>query len=133
MSKKQIKWLSVVLLLSIMAVIGFMIYRYYVGNSVNYYGIFTISLLAASLFELNTFGETSFLGSYNQDEKGDELEEHIVKVSSKISYFVLLVILFIILLITDLTGKSNLPIMLALCAAILTLPVIQFIVSKKYQ
>lgn len=133
MSKKQIKWLSVVLLLSIMVVIGFMIYRYYVGNSVNYYGIFTISLLAASLFELNTFGKTSFLGSYNQDEKGDELEEHIVKVSSKISYFVLLVILFIILLITDLTGKSNLPIMLALCAAILTLPVIQFIVSKKYQ
>lgn len=125
--------------LSIIVTGVFMIYSYVINHTFRVYGLFALSIFVASLLEFQTFGHSSYLG--NRMEKGDELEEHIVRVSSKISYFVLMGIILLILGYVDwkngsLFGDrslSNLPLLLALCASIVTLPVVQFIVARRFK
>lgn len=84
MTKKQIKFVTYILDVAILAVVIKMIHTYITTNTIQSYGLFVLSIFIAALLELHTFGKTSFLGG-NRKEEGDELEEHIVRVSSKIS------------------------------------------------
>ncbi|WCN37358.1 hypothetical protein [Aneurinibacillus uraniidurans] len=135
MTTAQKKLIITVLWLSVIAVCGHIIYTYLMKQTINPYGIFALSIFIASLFEFHTFGRTSYLRSHYDNEPRDELEEHIVKTSSKIGYFALMVILLLIYGISEFKNENtaNLPLMLALCASIVTLPIIQFIVAQKYK
>ncbi|MBP1932018.1 hypothetical protein [Ammoniphilus resinae] len=137
MTKKQKRLVKFILWICILAVGGKITFTYFNSHTIDSYGLFTISIFIASLLELHTFGKTSYLGGNNVEEQKDELEEHIVKVSSKISYFALMVVVLIILAVSEYgkgeEDKTNVPLMLVFCATIVTLPFVQFLVSKKYK
>ena len=137
MTNKQIRFVKFILWICILAVGGKVLFTYYTSHTIESYGLFAISIFIASLLELHTFGKTSYLGGNNVEQHKDELEEHIVKVSSKISYFAFMVFVLIILAVTEYRNSeediTNVPLMLVFCATIVTLPFVQFLVSKKYK
>ncbi|TDQ37456.1 hypothetical protein [Aureibacillus halotolerans] len=67
----------------------------------------------------------------------DEREKHITLVSSKISYFVLLGVMLIVLIATEgvaeLNDVKNIPLLIVMCAALFIFPATQLIVAKRYQ
>ena len=134
MTNKQLRLVKLILWICIVAVGAKITFTYFNSQTIESYGLFAISIFIASLLELHTFGKTSYLGGNNREQQ-DELEEHIVKVSSKISYFALMVIVLIILAVTEFRNEdiTNIPLMLVFCATIVTLPFVQFLVSKKYK
>jgi len=133
-TNKQLRLVKLILWICIVAVGAKITFTYFNSQTIESYGLFAISIFIASLLELHTFGKTSYLGGNNREQQ-DELEEHIVKVSSKISYFALMVIVLIILAVTEFRNEdiTNIPLMLVFCATIVTLPFVQFLVSKKYK
>ena len=136
MTNKQLRLVKLILWICIVAVGAKITFTYFNSQTIESYGLFAISIFIASLLELHTFGKTSYLGGNNREQQ-DELEEHIVKVSSKISYFALMVIVLIIMAVTEYRNAeqdiTNVPLMLVFCATIVTLPFVQFLVSKKYK
>lgn len=137
MTIKQKKMVKIILWICIFAVGVKIMYTYFNSNTIDSYALFTISIFIASLLELHTFGKMNYLGGNSEEQHKDEMEEHIVKVSSKISYFALMVVVLIIMAVSEyLDGKEdtiNVPIMLVFCATIVILPFVQFLVSKKYK
>lgn len=135
METKHKKFVMFILWIAIFAVAAKMIFAFLSTRTIQPYGLFAISIFIASLLELNTFGKMTFLGSANREKQKDEWEEQIVNASSKISYFALMVIVFVIGMVSELadgeSGGFDLPIMLIFCAAIVTLPFVQFLMAKK--
>ncbi len=136
MINKQNKWIKYILWICIFVLAGNILFTYLNAHTIDSYGLFTLSIFIASLLELHTFGKVSYFNS-NSGEHKDELEEHIIKVSSKISYFVLMVVVFIIWAVSEYRNgeedMTNIPLMLVFCATIITLPLVQFFVSKRYR
>lgn len=135
METKLKRFVMFILWIAIFAVALKMIFAFLSTRTIQPYGLFAISIFIASLLELNTFGKMTFFGSANREKQKDEWEEQIVNASSKISYFALMAIVFIIGIVSELVdGESSgfdLPIMLIFCAAIVTLPLVQFLMAKK--
>lgn len=136
MKNKQNKWIKYILWICIFVLIGNILFTYLNVRTIDSYALFALSIFVASLLELHTFGKMSYFDS-NSGEHKDELEEHIVKVSSKISYFVLMVVVFIIWAVSEYRNgeedMTNVPLMLVFCATIITLPFVQFFVSRRYR
>ena len=67
----------------------------------------------------------------------DEREKQITLVSAKISYYVLLVLMFIVLFASEgakaMDEIENIPLVIVFALAWITMPVTEFIVSKKYR
>lgn len=135
MTAKQKRLVEFILWIAILAIGIKMGYSYFNTQTIEPYGLFALSIFVASLFELHTFGKITYLGRTNKREEKDELEEHIEKVSSKISYYLLMVIVLIIMIVSEwVDDKDNgidIPIMLVFCATIVTLPFVQFFVARK--
>ncbi|WP_374723917.1 hypothetical protein [Calidifontibacillus erzurumensis] len=137
MTDKQKKFVNMILWICTFAVVAKILFTFYSSHTIDSYGLFTLSIFVASLLELHTFGKMSYIGGDSNGQQTDEMEEHIVRVSSKISYFALMVIVLIIMSVSEYLdgqkGFNNFPLMLVFCATIVTLPFVQFIVSKKYK
>jgi positive regulator of sigma E activity len=71
------------------------------------------------------------------EAKKYELEKHITLLSSKISYYLLLGLMIIVLLlserVTAMNDIRNIPLVIVIGLAWITMPITEFVVSKKYR
>lgn len=126
---KKVSFLcSVVLIVSIG---GYGIYEWIAKKELNASTILFFSLGVGFLFQSLTWGT---MKGKRETEK-DEREKHITLVSSKISYYLLLVLMLVILFITEgvrlLNEIKNIPLVVAIGLAIAIQPMVEFIVSRK--
>ncbi|MFJ5564379.1 hypothetical protein [Lysinibacillus xylanilyticus] len=67
----------------------------------------------------------------------DEMEKHITLLSSKISYYLLLLLMLIVLIVSEkviaLNDIKNIPLVIVIGLAWITMPITEFVVSKKYR
>lgn len=128
--KKVSLFCSVVL---IVAIGGYGIYEWFAKKELNASTIFFLFLGVGFLFQSITWGEME--GKHEREK--DELEKHITLVSSKISYYVLLVLMVVVLFVSEgvipLNEIKNIPLVTAIGLAFAINPIAEFFVSKKYR
>ncbi len=77
------------------------------------------------------------MGATRSGGEKDELDRHIQTQSAKIGYYVLMVLSGIILFVSEGTGNlnnvDNYPLLLVVCLTFITVPVTEFIYSKRYK
>lgn len=114
-----------------LVVIVLTIYNIIVGKDVGFNEVITISTLLMMFFSSMTWGTQAEEDGILQEE---ELGQRITEKSSKVSYFLLM--LFILgAVVADkfVNGTINIFLLLVLGLSMITLPVIEFVVAKKYQ
>ncbi|MGE7623450.1 hypothetical protein ACQKMD_10425 [Viridibacillus sp. NPDC096237] len=130
----MVKKVSVICsLILITAIGGFGIYEWVTKEILNASTLFFVFLGVGFFFQSVTWGE---MDGKREGEK-DELEKHITLVSSKISYYLLLILMFIVLIVSErvtaMNDIKNIPIVIVIGLAFITMPITEFVVSKKYQ
>ncbi|MCB2342431.1 hypothetical protein [Clostridium estertheticum] len=126
----RIKKISVyVTAITTLIIILFTIYKGFSGKEVGFSEITSIAISMAMFFSAITWG--------NEEDgivEKEELGQKIIGESSKIAYWVLFTFIFIEAVVYKvITGIYNIPAVILLSLALVTLPLIQFIISKKYQ
>ncbi|KYG26067.1 hypothetical protein [Alkalihalobacillus trypoxylicola] len=120
-------------LIVIFAVGGYGLYEWLAKNLINASTIFFLFLGIAFLFQSLTWGDLEG----KEEGKKDELEKHITFLSSKISYFLLLSLMVIVLAVSErvvaLNDIQNIPLVVVIGLALITMPITEFFVSKKYR
>lgn len=120
-------------LVLIIAIGGHGVYEWITKGIINVTTLFYLFLGIGFLFQSITWGEMQ--GKY--EEKKDELEKHITLLSSKISYYLLLLSMVIVLIlserVTAMNDIKNIPLVIVIGLAFVTLPITEFFVSKKYR
>lgn len=112
-------------------VIIYTIYKMMSGQDVGFNEITVISILLMMFLSTITWG--------NKKEKdgifqGEELGQRITEKSSKISYFILLVVLFVAVTADQLVNETvNIFLLAVLGLAMILLPIVEFAVARKYQ
>ena len=110
---------------------GFTLYKWVRFGTIEGGSVF-LSFIALSYF----FNWLNWGDAEGGGEK-DELDRHIETQSAKIGYFVLMALAALILFISE--GVSNLndienyPLLIVVCLTFVTLPVTEFIYSRKYK
>lgn len=130
----NVKKVSVICsLILITAIGGFGIYEWVTKEIINASTLFFGFLSVGYFFQSVTWGE---MEGKHEGEK-DELEKHITLVSSKISYYLLLILMFIVLIVSErviaMNDIKNIPIVIVIGLAFITMPITEFVVSKKYR
>ncbi|WLR42256.1 hypothetical protein LC087_16215 [Bacillus carboniphilus] len=101
------------------------------------YGIIEGGSLFISFVILSWFFNILTWGDHNGGNDKDELGEHITKQSAKVSYFVLMILASLVLFISEgesnLNNIENIPLLIVVCLTFVTLPITEFIYSKKYR
>jgi hypothetical protein len=125
------RFIVILSFLSFCIVAGWSLYKWFRYGEVQGGDIF-FSILALSIFfEFLTWGPLS------EQDQADELEKHIKTQSARISYFVLILLSLLILIITEgvtkLNDIQNLPLLIVVSLTILILPVTEFFYSRKYR
>lgn len=116
---------------AIIIVIGFTIYRALTGIGVGFNEIMGLAILFSIFFSAITWGTKGEDDGVRADE---ELGRKITEKSSKISYFVLMVLILIILLVDQfILGTMNTSLLIVLGLAFATLPCVEFLVARKYR
>lgn len=116
--------------IALLIVLGFNLYKFIQGNGLSFSDLITIPVLL--IFFLNTI-------TWNSDqEQQDELGRMITYKSAKLSYFCLLIFIFITFLVVEFPVRSNqqienMPLFIVLCVAVVILPAIEFFVARKYR
>lgn len=117
----------------IIAIGGFGIYEWITKEIITASTLFFLFLGIGFLFQSITWGE---MDGKSEGEK-DEMERHITLLSSKISYYVLLLLMIIVLItserITAMNDIKNIPLVIVIGLAWITMPVTEFVVSRKYR
>jgi hypothetical protein len=117
----------------IMAIGGFGIYEWLSKDIIKASTLFFLFLGIGFFFQSITWGEMD--GKH--EAKKDELEKHITLLSSKISYYLLLGLMIIVLLlserVTAMNDIRNIPLVIVIGLAWITMPITEFVVSKKYR
>lgn len=130
MVKKVSLLCSVVL---ITAIGGYGIYEWITKEIINASTLLFVFIGIGLLFQSLTWGE---LNGKHDGEK-DEMEKHITLLSSKISYYLLMILMLIVLLVSEkgvaLSHIKNIPLVIVIGLAWITMPITEFIVSKKYR
>ncbi len=112
-------------------VIGFSVFKVFIGKEVGFNEIMVIGTLLMMFFSTITWGNKEEKDGILQEE---ELGQRITEKSSKISYFILL---FLILAAVSadkfVNGTINIFLLGILGLAMVTLPFVEFLVAKKYQ
>ncbi|MFJ6265593.1 hypothetical protein [Lysinibacillus xylanilyticus] len=120
-------------LVLITAISGYGIYEWITKEIINASTLFFIFLGIGFLFQSLTWGE---LNGKHEGEK-DEMEKHITLLSSKISYYLLLLLMLIVLIVSEkviaLNDIKNIPLVIVIGLAWITMPITEFVVSKKYR
>lgn len=128
---RQRKIGAVIFGISTIVVIGYTIYKASIGKEVGFNEIGSIAMFLMMFFSAITWG--------NKEEKDgilieEELGQKITEKSSKISYFIL--VFFILAAVAAdeiISGTINVFLLVILGLAMVTLPVVEFLVSRKYQ
>ncbi|NOG28010.1 hypothetical protein [Lysinibacillus fusiformis] len=119
-------------LVIIVSIGSYGVYEWITKEMIDAATIFFVFLGIGLLFQSITWGETK---GVNEGKK-DELEKHITIVSSKISYYLLLLFMVIVLVIservTSLNDIKNIPLVIVIGLTWITMPITEFVVSKKY-
>ncbi|MGE6601321.1 hypothetical protein ACQKEY_06310 [Lysinibacillus fusiformis] len=119
-------------LVIIVSIGSYGVYEWITKEMIDAATIFFVFLGIGLLFQSITWGETN---GVNEGKK-DELEKHITIVSSKISYYLLLLFMVIVLVIservTSLNDIKNIPLVIVIGLTWITMPITEFVVSKKY-
>ena len=120
-------------LVLIITIGGFGLYEWFTKDIVNASTLFFVFLGIYFLFQSITWGE---MEGKHEGEK-DEMEKHITLLSSKVSYFLLLLIMVIVLAVSEKTVSmsdfKNIPLVIVIGFAFITLPITEFVVAKKYR
>lgn len=120
--KKVSLFCSVVLIISIG---GYGIYEWITKETINASTLFFVFLGIGFLFQSLTWGEK------------DEMEKHITLLSSKISYYLLLFLMLIVLMVSEkvtaMNDIKNIPLVIVIGLAWITMPITELVVSKKYR
>ncbi len=131
----QKKFIFLISLLSLLGVFIHGTYKYVTGGAILGGTIFGGSLIISYLINHITWGDPNGVSEESQDEMG----QHITYKSFKIGYFVLVVIMFTLLMWSEgfsalysLDNVQNLPLFIALCSSFIVIPLVEFIVSKRY-
>lgn len=129
--EKRVSLICSVILM--VAIGGFGIYEWLRKDLITASTIFFLFLGIGFFFQSLTWGD---MDGKHEGEK-DELEKHITLTSSKISYYLLLVLMVIILFLTErvtaLNDIQNIPLVIVIGLAFVTLPITEFFVSKKFE
>lgn len=118
--------------ISALIVIVYSIYKYFKGEEIGLNEISTISVLVMLFLSGLTWGT-------NKDEddgilQEEELGQKIIEKSSKISYYLLMFFILIIMGAEQIiTGSIHISSLIILGLAIITLPFIEFLVARRYQ
>ena len=120
-------------LVIIIAVGGYGVYEWITEKSLNASTLFYVFLGISLLFQSITWG-----GMDGKHEgKKDELEKHITLKSSKISYYLLLLLMIVVLFVsekgTSMNDIKNIPLVIVIGLALITMPITEYVVSKKYR
>ncbi|WP_274310290.1 hypothetical protein [Solibacillus daqui] len=128
MNKKIIAFITFVVFLSIA---GFSLYKWIRFETIDAGSIF-FSFLALSYF----FNWLKW-GHHEGGGEKDELDRHIETQSAKIGYYVLMILSGLILFISEGTGNfnniDNYPLVIVVGLTFITVPITEFIYSKKYK
>ena len=120
-------------LVLITAIGGYGIYEWTTKEIINASSLFFVFLGIGFFFQSITWGE---MDGKHEKEK-DELEKHITLLSSKISYYVLLLLMIIVLVVSErvtaMNDIKNIPLVIVIGLAWITMPITEFVVSKKYR
>jgi len=120
-------------LVIIIAIGGFGLYEWFAKDVIKASTLFFVFIGIAFFFQSITWGE---MEGKHEGEK-DEMEKHITLLSSKVSYFLLLLLMIIVLVASEKTGAindmKNIPLVIVIGFAFITLPITEFVVAKKYR
>lgn len=120
-------------LIVIIAIGGFGIYEWFTNQVVHASTIFYLFLGIGLFFHSITWGEMDGKHEGNKDE----LEKHITLKSSKVSYYLLLVLMIIVLAVservTEMNDIKNLPLVTVIGLAWITMPITEYVISRKYR
>ena len=120
-------------LVLITAIGGYGIYEWISKEIINASTLFFVFLGVGFFFQSVTWGE---MDGKHEGEK-DELEKHITLLSSKISYYLLLLLMIIVLVVSErvntMNDIKNIPLVIVIGLAWITMPITEFVVSKKYR
>lgn len=120
-------------LVLIIAIGGFGLYEWFAKDEINAATLIFVFMGISFFFQSITWGEME--GKH--EEAKDEMEKHITLLSSKISYFLLLFLMIIVLVVSEkvfaLNDIVNIPLVIVIGLAVITLPITEFFVSKKYR
>ncbi|AKA67791.1 hypothetical protein [Clostridium scatologenes] len=117
--------------ISALVIISFTIYKIVSGKIVGFSEISSIGIVMMAFFSTITWGNKEKDDGIRQEE---ELGKKITEESSKISYLLITVFIFITVLVDKfLNGNSNINLLVLLMLSMITLPFVEFIISKKYQ
>lgn len=112
-------------------VIGYSIFKIITGREVGFQEVIVIGTLLMMFFSAITWG--------NREEKDgilidEELGQRITEISSKISYFILVFCILVAVAADELVnGTINIFLLAILGLAMIILPLVEFLVAKKYQ
>lgn len=112
-------------------VVGFTIYKIWIGKEVGFNEVSSIGGLLILFLTAITWGSKEEKDGILQEE---ELGQRIIEKSSKISYFLIMIFVFLAAVIDKLvSGSINIMLLLLLVLSMITLPFVEFLVAKKYQ
>lgn len=122
---------GIIIATAALIVIGYSIVKIINGGDFGFNEITTISILLAMFFSAITWGDKE---ENDGVFVGDELGQKITEKSSKISYYILLVVLLIAVAADQIVNETNnIFLLAALGLGMIILPLVEFLVAKKYQ
>lgn len=128
---KSKKVIAVLAFLVFLTIVGFTLYKWIRFETIDAGSIF-LSFLALSYF----FNWINW-GDHNGGGEKDELDRHIKTQSARIGYYILMVLSALILFISEGTGNfnniDNYPLVIVVGLTFITVPITEFIYSKKYK
>ncbi|MHA6250893.1 hypothetical protein [Oceanobacillus sp. CAU 1775] len=111
--------------------IGFSIYKILTGQEVGFQEVVAMGMLLMVFFSAITWGSKEEKDGILVDE---ELGQKITEKSSKISYFILMVIILVAVAADQwVNGTVNVFLLAVLGLAMVVLPLVEFLVARKYQ
>lgn len=127
-TKRAIAVLVFILFLSIT---GFSLYQWIRFETINAGSIFFSFITLAYFFNWINWGH------HERGVEKDELDKHIEAQSAKIGYYVLMILSGLILFISEGTGNfnyiDNYPLLIMVGLTFVTVPITEFIYSRKYK
>jgi hypothetical protein len=110
---------------------GLTIYDIVVDKNVGFFPIAQLAVLIILFFSMFTWGEKNKSDGILPNE---ELGKQVTNQSSNIAYKILIVVIFCLILVDKFLNNSiNLLLLIAFFFSLITLPLIEFVNSKKYQ
>ncbi len=130
------KFILITIVLSLLGVLIHGAYKYIAEGAILGGTIFTSALILSYLINHITWGDSHGVSEESQDEMGQQITYK----SSKIAYFTLVVVMFLVLLFSEgfsmganLNGIKNFPLFIALCSSFFIYPIVELIVEKQYK